>query len=261
MEKKVVLAVEKSTNSKTGLVSATYAPIQSCPTSCPFINGGCYAQHGHCGIHLNRINKVAKELKKTRPVDIARIEAKEILNLSGTMPLRLHIVGDCKTPKAAEILASACKEYSKKAGQKVWTYTHAWKTIPREKWGEISVLASCESIDDAKYAMDRGYAASVVRAKPFDNNFDYQGVRMVGCPEMLKGIPCNRCNMCMDDKKLLANKRVICFFVHGAGKNKARDVLFNTQKEIVVSNKYLSDGLNHQKEFKKTLTNGNFWNN
>jgi hypothetical protein len=226
MSEKIVLAVAKSTNSKTGLVSATYAPIQSCPKTCPFIDGGCYAQHGHCGIHLRRLNKNAQAQKKTRASDIARIEAQAIRELKSNLPLRLHIVGDCKTPKAAEIVARASGEYIQKTAQPVWTYTHAWKTIPREKWGNISVLASCETIEDAKYAMERGYAASIVRAKIFKHAFEYQGVNMVPCPEMVRNVPCNKCKLCTKDQMLINSKRVICFFPHGSGAGKARQALF-----------------------------------
>ncbi len=239
MSGKIVLAVAKSTNSKTGLVSATYAPIQSCPETCPFIKGGCYAQHGHCGIHLRTINKAAREQNKTRPVDIARIEAQSIRELKSDLPLRLHIVGDCKTPKAAQIIADACHEYMDRTKQSVWTYTHAWKVIPREKWGKISVLASCESIEDAKYAMKRGYAASIVRAKPFSNIFDWEGIRMVPCLEMTKGITCDKCKLCMKDENLRNSNRVVCFFPHGTGAEIARRALFvNTPNK---NNEHMSD--------------------
>jgi len=46
MCEKVVIAVEKSQNSKTGEVAVTYAPIHSCPKTCPFLDSGCYAQYG-----------------------------------------------------------------------------------------------------------------------------------------------------------------------------------------------------------------------
>jgi len=226
MSEKIVLAVEKSTNSKTGLVAATYAPIQSCPKTCPFMDGGCYAQHGHCGIHLRRLNKNAKAQKKTRAVDIARIEARAIREMKSMLPLRLHIVGDCKTAKAAEIVARASGEYRARTAQPVWTYTHAWKTIPRDKWGDISVLASCETIEDAKCAMERGYAASMVRAKKFDKSFKLGDIQMIPCPEMVKGIPCNKCKLCTKDQMLLKSRRVICFFPHGTGAETARRALF-----------------------------------
>jgi hypothetical protein len=201
---------------------------------------------------LTRINKKAKAKGLTRPVDIARAEAKAIRELSGDRPLRLHIVGDCKTPKAAEIVARACHEYSRKSRQKVWTYTHTWKTIPRDKWGDISVLASCESIRDAKYAMSRGYAASIVRIKPFDKSFNYEGLRMVPCLEMVNGTQCDRCRICWHDNNLRKNKHVICFFVHGTGIDKARSAVYKCEHQE------LSDGRNSSRAFRGKLETGDF---
>jgi len=146
--------------------------------------------------------------------------------MKGENPLRLHIVGDCKTAKAAQIVSKAADEYQERSDQKVWTYTHAWKDVPREKWGNVSVLASCETIAEAKHAMKRGYAASVVRAKPFEKPFYLEGVIMVPCLELTKGIKCNKCKVCWHDKELRDSKKVICFFPHGAGKEDARRALF-----------------------------------
>jgi hypothetical protein len=223
---KFVTAVEKSSNSKTGEVSATYAPIHSCPKTCPFLDSGCYAQSGHTSWTLNRLNKNCEIKKKTRPIDIAREEAKQIKGLSGTRDLRLHIVGDAKTPKAAEILSRAAKSHTAKAGKKVWTYTHAWREIPREKFGEISVLASCETLDECKQAIKRGYAASVVRLKPFKGTMPFQGLNMKACPGIVQdNVKCNDCKLCLDDSKLLKENKVICFFPHGSGANKAMDAI------------------------------------
>jgi len=221
----IVKAVEKSTNSKTGPVSVTYAPIHSCPKSCPFLNSGCYAQQGHCGIHLSRLNKTAEAEGITRPIDIAKKEAEAIRKLKGDKPLRLHIVGDCRTPQAAEIVAAAAAEYTSKHGQPVWTYTHAWKEIPRSKWGSISVLASCETIEEAKHAMKRGYAASIVRLKEFKRPFAWEDVILMPCPEMTKGIKCDKCKLCLNDNKLLNKEKVICFFPHGSRENQAKDAI------------------------------------
>jgi hypothetical protein len=221
----IVIAAEKSQNSKTGVVSATYAPIQSCPKSCPFLDSGCYAQTGNTGIHLSRINRAARLCKKERPIDIARAEAKKIKGLTGKRPLRLHVVGDCKTSRAASIVAKASEEYHGRHGQQVWTYTHAWKEIPREKWGNISVLASCETLKECEHAMERGYAASIVRIKPFDNEFSWKGMRLIPCLELTKGVKCNNCQRCWGDKALMDHKKIICFFPHGPLSNRATDVI------------------------------------
>ena len=221
----IVKAVEKSTNSKTGPVSVTYAPIQSCPKSCPFLDSGCYAQQGHCGIHLNRLNKAAEAEGFVRPIDIAKKEAEAISKLKGDKPLRLHIVGDCRTSQAAQIVAKAAAEYTAKHGQLVWTYTHAWKEVPRDKWGSISVLASCETINEAKQAMKRGYAASIVRLKEFKRPFAWEDVILMPCLEMTKGIKCDKCKLCLNDQRLIEKEKVICFFPHGTKENQAKDAI------------------------------------
>ena len=222
---KLIIAVENSTNSKTGKVSATYAPIETCPSSCPFLNNGCYAQTSHTGMHASRLGKNARKNKITTPLKLAKIEADAIRNLKGENDLRLHVVGDCKTSKAAEVLAKASAEHNAKNGKKVWTYTHAWREIPREKFGNISVLASCETLEECKQAMKRGYAASIVRLKPFNGTMPFAGLKMTACKEITKSIQCDKCRMCMNDKKLLNNNEVICFFPHGTGTAKARDAI------------------------------------
>lgn len=227
MKNEVVLAIEKSQNSKTGTVSATYAPIHSCPKTCPFMDNGCYGQSDFCGLHLNRINKEAEKQKITKPFQIAKVEAAGIRKLSGRRPLRLHVVGDCSTPKAAEIVTAAAEEYKAKENQHVWTYTHAWRTVPRSKWGSISVLASCETIEEAKHAIRRGYAVSMVRARPFSKVIVVDGLKLVPCPNITHNTPCDKCKLCMRDQKLLATNRVICFFPHGAKATLAEKAVYS----------------------------------
>lgn len=222
---KIIIAVEQSHNSKTGIVSATYAPIQTCPASCPFLNHGCYAQTSHTGMHAARLGATAEKMGIKTPLRFAQEEAKAIKTLKGEYDLRLHVVGDCKTPKAAEVLAKAASTYTAKSGKKVWTYTHAWREIPRKKFGDISVLASCETLDECKAAMKRGYAASVVRLKPFKGTMNFYGLKMTACRELSDGTKCDQCRKCMNDRKLLNNNEVICFFPHGARALKAKEAI------------------------------------
>jgi hypothetical protein len=172
------------------------------------------------------MNKVAKQTGKTRPIDIAREEAKAIRNMKGSAPLRLHVVGDCRTSRATKIVASAAEDYMNEHNQKAWTYTHAWREVPRESWGKVSVLASCEIVEDAKYAMERGYAVCMVWSKPFKRPFTFQGLNMVPCIQETHGIKCDKCKVCMHDEKLRDKNKVICFFPHGSGKENVRKTLF-----------------------------------
>ena len=219
---KIVLAVNKSQNAKMGLVSATYAPIQSCPKTCPFLNNGCYAQTSFCGMWLHRLNKAAKETKKEYPRDIAREEAKLIKKMKGNRPLRLHVVGDCRTNAAAETIAKACKVYSSKYNQPVWTYTHAWRDVNREAWGDVSVLASCETIKQCYEAIERGYTTSMVYPNTFTKSIKIGKLKLIPCLEMTKGIKCSDCKLCFSDNN---KNRVICFFPHGSGAEKVKQTI------------------------------------
>jgi len=211
--KNIVSVAAVSRSRKLGQVAATYAPIYSCPHDCPLLNHGCYAQHDKCGILLKQLNEEARKRKLTRPIDIAKEEARLIKELTGDRPLRLHVVGDAKTPLAVEVLAEAAEKYM----NVVWTYTRSWKTIPRKRWGRISVLASCETFEEARKAMDRGYAACILRLKAFDFSFwnEQEDLRQTACKSKLGEVTCNKCKICMDDKKLLNNREVVCFFPHG----------------------------------------------
>lgn len=223
---KVVLVVEKSTNAKIGKASATYAPIQSCPKTCPFLGSGCYAQSDFCGLHLRRLNISAKELKKERPIDIALEEMYGIQNLKGNKPLRLHVTGDARTPQAAEILAHAAEKYYEKHNQLVWTYTHAWRDVPREKWGNVSVLASCENEDQIQHATRRGYATCMVVSEEFRDSKKVNGFTYLACPQTyMTDFSCIDCKICFRDEVLYNKKKVVCFFPHGAKKSELISVL------------------------------------
>jgi hypothetical protein len=222
----IAKAVKRSANHKTGPVAVTYTPVYSCPKICPFLNNGCYAQSGNCAWTVNSLNQNATISKKTRPVDIAVAEAEAIRQLPGDKPLRLHVFGDCRTPLAAEIVAAACHEYKQIDNQPVWTYTHAWRTIPRSKWGGISVLASCENLEEAAHASARGYAVCLVRKKQFNRLFYYKGFNMTPCKEMTAGIQCNKCKLCFDDARLRKYNKAICFFPHGARSRRVEEAIF-----------------------------------
>src|SRR5207302_5585852 len=98
---------------------------------------------------------------------IAEVEARAIDTLTGDRLLRLHVVGDARTDAAARVLGAAADRYSRRGnaprhGRKVWAYTHAWRTVARASWGDaVSVLASVETVREAREAMQAGYAAAV----------------------------------------------------------------------------------------------------
>src|SRR6185369_407908 len=106
-----VMAVEDSTNRKLGFCAATYVTQESCP-ECAFRGRGCYAEHGLVGFLTRRLNRA----HPLNPARIAMEEAMAITKLTGDRPLRLHVVGDARTKRAAEILAHAAKVYRRRRG-------------------------------------------------------------------------------------------------------------------------------------------------
>lgn len=203
------IAVEKTENKKTGPVSVTMASQASCPKSCPFMGNGCYAESGPQGIHTSRLNRDST----TDPDNIAFDEVMAIKKLSGTRPLRLHIVGDCTTEHGATLLSNATRRF-----KHTWTYTHSFRTIARKFWGKISVLASCETFEDVRLAWAKGYSAAIVLPEfQSDKAYMVEGIKVIPCPEQTgKTANCTTCRLCWDDDKLKTLGAVIGFSAHGS---------------------------------------------
>lgn len=215
--------MEKSENAKLGPVSCTLASQHTCPRQCPFLGNGCYAEQGPLGFTTRRMNRA----DTTDRVKLARLEALAIGELSGTRPLRLHVVGDSTTRTGTKVLAKASEKYMAKHDEKVWTYTHAWRQVPRSDWGAVSVLASCESPVDVAAAHERGYAAALVVPEfNGDKAFDIGGgFKAIPCPNQTRGRTCAECKLCLDGERLRENKLVIAFAAHGPMKKAVRYAL------------------------------------
>lgn len=204
-------AIERSDNAKIGNASATYASQGSCPKSCPLLGAGCYAELGMVGIQTRRLNAAGGN-----SLSIAKAEAKAIDTLSGINPLRLHVVGDASTNRAASILADASARFTAKHGRPVWTYTHAWRKVKRKSWGGVSVLASAHTVADAKAAMAKGYAAAITLPKDSpDHAFNRDGIKILPCPATTRGVRCSECKLCFKDSYLKRAGIVIGFPIHG----------------------------------------------
>jgi hypothetical protein len=224
------IAVETSANSKLGPVSATYTSQASCPTSCPWYRNGCYAESGLVGYQTRRLNRSAVR----GALRIAQAEARAIDTLTGDRLLRLHVVGDARTAAAARALGAAARRYAARGnlprrGRKVWTYTHSWRAVPRASWGEaVSVLASVETVRDARDAMAKGYAAAVVVAA-FERAAAYpiDGVTVLPCPNQTRGVTCRACGLCRDDERLRSAGLVIAFQAHSTGASAIRKTLLS----------------------------------
>jgi len=221
---KLSIVTQWSANEKLGWASATYQPTVHC-VDCPLKNNGCYAQVGNVGMHVKKLDAAARE-SHASPVRSARQEAKGIdaLRAKG-QGLRLHTSGDCPTTEAAEIVADAAGRFMKRGGGQAWTYTHAWRRVTRRAWGAVSVLASVETLADARRAMKRGFAPARVVAK-FDGDkaWTEDGIRWIPCPAQTRDdVTCETCKLCWNADRLKARASGIAFEAHGPSKRRAAE--------------------------------------
>lgn len=229
----LALAVPKSGNAKTGAIAATYTGTDRTCTGCPHKGtGSCYYESGFRTRGLNeRLNSAARDQKASR-LRIAKAEARAIDGLltSGKVkhrPLRIHVGGDAPTPEAARLIAGAARRYSERVEAPAYTYTHAWRDVPRDAWQGVSVLASVETVEDAKLALARGYAPAII-VDHFDGNraSTVDGIRLIPCPAQTRDdVSCADCKLCMRADTLVANRSAVAFAAHGMQARKTREIL------------------------------------
>lgn len=218
-----------SENGKTGPCAVTYAPQTTCPESCPLYANGCYAEYGPTSLIERRVAAAAAGMTV---LELAAFEAAEIDRLPAYNDMRLHAVGDCRTAAAAQVVSAAAERYAERAngpGQRpvaVWTYTHAWREVPRAAWGSVSVLASVETPADIERAWADGYAVALTVAdwyngdpRPWTVPSESGDWTVVPCPYQTKGTQCVRCRLCLDAADLWDNRWVIAFKAHGSGRS------------------------------------------
>ena len=240
--------VEDSANSKIASkphkVSTTYVSIKaSCPSTCALRDNGCYAQSGPIAIQLKKLDENSKRFNPDR----AAVQEARLIEASfngGPIPqdgakggrdLRLHGFGDARTKRAAKRLGKAAINWANRGGGSVWTYTHAWKNVPRSMWGDkVSVRASVDKMEDISKAQQMGYAPAIV-VPQFKNGakvWEENGVKFIPCPAQInkESMTCVKCRLCFRDTFLKENNFAIAFAAHGSGAGKIKKRLLNVVK-------------------------------
>lgn len=210
--------------------ASTYVSISAtCPTTCGLRNNGCYSQSGS---HRRIMDKLDAAGAALRPEDIAAHEAscmrrayggKEVPQdgARGGRDLRLHVGGDVPNETGARWLADAARDWLRRGGGCVWTYTHRWREVPADAWGHIAVWASCESTAEVKEAHKASYRAAVVVAEhPSDKLYVRDGVRILPCPFETRKKTCVECRLCLDAP--IDPRIAIGFAAHGGGKKELK---------------------------------------
>jgi hypothetical protein len=229
---KGAIYVEDSKNTKllgSKKVDSTYTAIkQSCPDTCALKDEGCYAQTSFVGM-VNYRNE--RRAKGQNPLQVARSEAKAIDDAykGGQVPegrdLRIHVAGDSRTVKGTRLINAAVSRWKARGGGSVWSYTHAWRHVPRQEWSNVSTLASIDKVEEASQARAQGYApALVVPQHPSEKAYTLPGsdIKWIPCPNQTRGVGCTDCRLCFNADRLYQGNFGITFSIHGIRKEQLR---------------------------------------
>lgn len=224
------------------IVASTHVAIrETCPSSCKFLDSGCYAQAAN---YVRRLDRRVSELGATG-LDVMREEVAKLdrlwprgvpqIGARGGVDLRLHVSGDVPNTRGARMLAKAAARWLARGGGAVWTFTHRWKRIPSDAWGPISCLASVERPADALKAIERGYAPAIAVAEHTDRRAWSWGrgrkrLSIVPCPAQTSETTCAQCRLCLSPA-MLQRRQGVAFAAHGLQVKKAADGLVTLRRK------------------------------
>jgi hypothetical protein len=205
-EQMAVIGVDKTTASKLGDLHVTHASQVTCPQDCTF--------------YPRTDDDIYGRERMILAESIALEEAEIIDGFSPSRDARIHVVGDCQTEKAANIVGGAMVRFEKRTGRQAYTYTHAWAAVPYSAWMGARVLASCETEEDIEYATETmGYpAAEYTYLEHQSRKVHKRGkVTVLPCPNNFnKAVTCAKCMKCADIGLLKERGWVIGLHGHGA---------------------------------------------
>lgn len=226
-----------SQNRKTGNIAVTSTSSASCPAACPFVKtvaektvyNGCYADYSYTGIAWRKLDKQGQDFKSLL-VNIRHMDkgAKLRLNVMGDLPHNNQVIDANKVNQLADTIAN----------RKIKTilYTHHDLTIDanlttlQNTFDKIHVNASCESVNQAKRALDSGLNAVMVMPLDSPKHQRIDDLRVVQCPaEYNDKITCSNCMLCAKDRT--QNRVVIGFTAHGTAKTKVSKAVIEANRK------------------------------
>jgi hypothetical protein len=233
--------VAVSANSKTGGIAVTSTSSDSCPTACPFIKtvivdavkkqlNGCYADYSYTGIQWRKLDVIG--------LDYAQLLS-NIRHMDKFAKLRLNVMGDLPHKEQTILvdLFNQLVDIIVKRQLKTILYTHHDLSIESNlialqsafKQG-LHVNASCESIEQAKTALDNGINAVLVMPLNSPKVQKIDDVKVVQCPnEYNEKIQCINCMLCAKDRT--QNRVIIGFTAHGTGKTKVSKAVIDANRK------------------------------
>jgi hypothetical protein len=207
-----------SSNAKTGPIPTTTSDRQTCPSTCPFYDKGCYAKSGPQALHWRKVSTGERGyiweefLGKVRNLKRGQLWRH---NVSGDLPHDGNgiIDGD----KVSQLVTS-------NKGRKGYTYTHHIlndhniQILQDANSKGFTINASCESVEDADRVMSEHNipAVAVVPSDKTDRFYTTSnGRKVITCPATIhENVTCATCGLCQQTDRQF----VIAFPAHGNAK-------------------------------------------
>lgn len=214
----------KSSNSKTGAIPVSTTSKHSCPDTCSFKKGGCYALDYHLNMHWNKVTneergtnwqEFCKTIAGFKPDTLWRH------NQAGDLPGQNNLID---TDKLQQLVAA-------NKGKNGFTYTHYpldqgnnLAAIKAANAAGFTINISTENIPAADQAYNLGLPSTVVLSSdPGTSTFKTPaGNTIAVCPAQLKDdVSCKTCALCQKvDRKV-----IVGFIAHGSSKAKVIKIL------------------------------------
>ena len=210
-----------STNSKTGPIPVSTSSQATCPTTCPFLGSGCYAQNHGLIFHWRAVTEGTRGVTASEFFRLIGALFPDQLwrhNQAGDLP---HTRGRISRRFLRGLIAA-------NSGRRGYTYSHHnlalgenLALIRQANRQGLTINVSTES----ELAADRAVAAglpAVVAVPSTETRTAWDtpaGNRVVVCPAQRDGstVDCATCQLCYQRPAAL----VIAFVAHGTSKAKA----------------------------------------
>ena len=217
-----VALTPKSKNEKTGEITVSTSTKEWCPDSCPLKEHGCYAKHGHTGIHWRLVTSGDRGVDwNAFCAKVAAMPEKDGIwrhDVAGDLPAENGIID-------SGMMRSLIRSNRGKGG---FTYTHHLPTaenagiIAESNANGFTVNISADNARIADDYVELGIAP-VVTLLPTDSakvTFTPKGRKVVRCPaETSEKVTCQSCRLCQK-----TDRPIIGFTPHGSGKKVTQEV-------------------------------------
>ena len=216
-----VALTPKSKNEKTGEITVSTSTKEWCPDSCPLKEAGCYAKHGHTGMHWRKVT--AGERGTDWNEFVSKVEALP----ENTGIWRHDVAGDLPAENGiveSGMMRSLIRSNRGKGG---FTYTHHnaddnAEIILEANHNGFTVNLSSNDVGEADTLAALAIAPVVTLLPTASAKVTYTpaGRKVVRCPaETSEKVTCQSCRLCQK-----TDRPIIGFTPHGSGKKVTQEI-------------------------------------